>query len=112
MKINYPNNSLNIPPNDNATISYKIPNLKMFSIGSREAVQNLITFELLYDKYAPRAFGFITGYTDTKEQAEKFMTDVFLNVWADIKTFEKDPEKKIQHILLMVCKPIFKKNQI
>lgn len=62
-------------------------------------------FEWLYDKYAPKACCFITKHTGTKEQAEEFMMNVFLKVWADIKTFDKDTDKKLQQIVLMVCKP-------
>lgn len=66
-------------------------------------------FEWLYDTHAPKALGFITKHTDTKEQAEEFMMIVFLKVWENIKSFDKDPEKKIQQIVLMTCKPIYKK---
>ncbi len=65
-------------------------------------------FELLYDKYAPKAFGFIKQYTNNKEEAEGFLIDVFLRAWDDIKTFDEHTEKKIMKILLSVCKPLYK----
>lgn len=66
------------------------------------------TFELLYDKYAANAFGFIMRYADTREQAEEFLMMAFLKVWENIKNFDEDEEKKIMTILLLVCKPIYK----
>ena len=65
-------------------------------------------FESLYDTYAPKAFGFIAQYTDTKEEAEVFLKDVFLKAWGDIKNFDEHTEKKIMGILLSVCKPLYK----
>ena len=88
-----------------STNNYNKPKLKIIS----DHIDNYRThFEWLYDNYAPKAFGFITKHTDTKEQAEEYMMNVFLKVWENIKTFDKDAEKKIQQIVLMICKPIFK----
>ncbi len=67
-------------------------------------------FELLYDKYAPKAFGFIVRHTKDKQKAEEYLTDVFLKVWHEIETLEENTEKKFMKILLMTCKPIYKKN--
>lgn len=87
------------------TINYNTPKLKMVS---NHINNDRTNFEWLYDKYAPKAFGFITQHADTKEQAEEYMMNVFLKVWENIKTFDIDAEKKIQQIVLMICKPIFK----
>ncbi|MGI8583723.1 MAG: RNA polymerase sigma factor [Chitinophagaceae bacterium] len=73
------------------------------------AIHDYEAFELLYDKYAPKAYGFIVKHTNSKEQAEEFLTKVFLKVWDDIKTFDKDAEKKIQQIVLLVCKPLYRR---
>ncbi|MDQ6757276.1 MAG: hypothetical protein M3004_10110 [Bacteroidota bacterium] len=69
-----------------------------------------INFEYLYDTYAPKAFGFITKLTGTKEQAEEYMVNVFLKVWEDIRSFDIDAEKKIQKIVLITCKSIIKRS--
>jgi len=82
-------------------------NFEKYSTEKRD-VSDITTFERLYDSYAPQAFGFITTFADTKEQAEEYMTTVFLKVWDQIKTFDENADRKIQAILLMVCKPIFK----
>jgi hypothetical protein len=66
------------------------------------------TFELLYDKYAPKALGFITRYTNTKEQAEELLVNVFLEVWNEINKYEDCSEKIILKILLIKCRPLFK----
>lgn len=67
------------------------------------------SFEVLYDKYAPKAFGFITKYTHTKEEAEEFLKHVFLKAWEDdIKIVDEHSEKKILNILLSICKPLYK----
>ncbi len=70
------------------------------------AIYDYEAFELLYDKYAPKVFGFIVKHTNSKEQAEEFLTKVFLKVWDDIKSFTVHPEKNILRILLSVCKPL------
>jgi len=38
------------------------------------------TFEMLYDTYAPKAFGFIVRHTKDKQKAEEYLTNVFLKV--------------------------------
>jgi len=68
------------------------------------------TFELLYDTYAPKAFGFIVRHTKDKKKAEEYLTNVFLKVWQEIETLEENTEKKFMKILLMTCKPIYKNN--
>jgi hypothetical protein len=35
---------------------------------------------------------------------------VFLKVWENIKTFDHDAEKKIQQIVLMICKPLYRQS--
>ncbi len=72
---------------------------------SKNAIDDYEAFELFYDKYAPKVFGFIVKHTNSKEQAEEFLTNVFLKVWDD-KAFSVHPEKNILRILLSVCKPI------
>ena len=90
-----------------STVNYNKPELKIIP----NYIDNDRThFVWLYDNYAPKAFGFITKNTETKEQAEEYMMNVFLKVWENIKTFDKDAEKKIQQIVLMVCNPFYKRN--
>ena len=74
---------------------------------NQNANHDLTNFERLYDMYAPKALGFISKHTNSKEEAEEFMTKIFLRVWQDIKTFEKDADKKIQRIVLMLCRPLY-----
>ncbi len=66
------------------------------------------TFELLYDTYALKAFGFIVRHTNDKQKAEEYLTNVFLKVWQEIATLEDNTEKKFLKILLITCKPIYK----
>lgn len=66
-------------------------------------------FELLYDKYAPQIFGYLIKQTHTKKLAEEYLIKVFLRIWDNIKTLEDNTEKNIIKILLIVCKPIYKK---
>ncbi len=93
-------------------ISANVPKLKVISKNNMEHnfVIDRTNFERLYDNYAPKAYGFITRHSDTKEQAEEFMVTVFLKVWENIKTFDHDAEKKIQQIVLMICKPLYKQS--
>lgn len=69
-------------------------------------------FEILYNYHAPKIFGFLILHTKTKEQAEKYLMDIFLHVWNDIKNFNVDAEKKINKIVLVICRPLFKKHKI
>jgi DNA-directed RNA polymerase specialized sigma24 family protein len=71
--------------------------------------QQYQTFELLYDAYAPKAFGFIISRTNNKQMAEEYLTSVFLKVWQEIKTIDEQTEKKFLKILLLICKPIYRK---
>lgn len=61
-------------------------------------------FENLYDKYSPKVNGFLISQTDSKEQAEELLINVFLKVWAEIRTFKETDEKKIIIILLSIVK--------
>lgn len=65
-------------------------------------------FQRLYDMYAPKLLGFITKYTDTKQQAEEYLEKVFLCACKDINSFDCNAEKKLLHIVLIVCKPVIK----
>ena len=65
-------------------------------------------FELLYDTYAPKALGFIARQTDSLEQAEQLLADVFLKVWQENKRFDQLTEKHLIKTLLLTCKPVNK----
>ncbi len=69
-------------------------------------------FELLYDTYAPKIFGFILKYADTKDIAQDYLSRVFLKIWSDIKNFEANTEAKIMVILLAICKPLYKTEKV
>lgn len=75
--------------------------------GVQNTALDLKAFELLYDDYAPKAYGFITKYTDNKEQAEKIMMKVFLKVWDEINTFGEQVDKEIIRIILSTCRPLY-----
>ena len=84
---------------------------KYFQVNHKEGNYNashIKTFEFLYDRYAAKAMGFITPLVDTKEQAEDILTKVFIKVWADLKEFEENAEKKILAVILIICRPIIK----
>lgn len=84
--------------------------MRLFTPHNEEQIANndYKSFELLYDKYAPKAYGFITQYADTKEEADEFLKNVFLRAWDNIKTFDEHPEKKFVGILLSECRPLYK----
>lgn len=97
----------NLTESGSGTNHYNMQTLK--SVSNYTKNTDRTHFEWLYDTHAPKALGFITKHTDTKEQAEEFMMIVFLKVWENIKSFDKDAGKKIQQIVLMTCKPLYKK---
>ncbi len=65
-------------------------------------------FEILYDKHAPKAYGFIMKYVNSKEKAEEVLINVFVKIWDEIKDCSLDDEKKIISSLLTACRPIYK----
>jgi DNA-directed RNA polymerase specialized sigma24 family protein len=67
-------------------------------------------FERLYNQYAPKIFGFIKNYSETKEEAEQYMEKVFEEVAHDIDYFNLNSERKILKTALLICKPILKKS--
>jgi len=77
--------------------------------GNYNKKEDYKAFELLYDKYAPKALGFISQYINSKEKAEEFLIIVFLRVWNDIKSFDEKAEKQFLRILLLVWKQFLNK---
>jgi len=70
--------------------------------------ENYLKFENLYNTFAPKIFGFIMGYTETKEQSEMYMEKIFQQVWRDINYFDSNAEQKLVSIALLICKPAIK----
>lgn len=58
--------------------------------------------------YAPKLFGFIRLYSETKEQAEQYLEKVFLQAFKDINYFDSNAEKKLLNIVLLACKSAIK----
>ncbi len=87
---------------------YSLPTVEI-QYGSYNTKEDYKAFELLYDKYAPKALGFIAQYTNSKEKAEEFLVIVFLRVWNDIKSFDEKAEKQFLRILLLVWKQFLNK---
>ena len=67
-------------------------------------------FELLFTKYAPKAFGFISNNTDSIQESQEYLIKVFLIIWENVREFEYPQDKKFVKILLMVCRPLLQKN--
>ncbi len=65
-------------------------------------LQRNTSFEFLYDTYAPKVLGFINGFAESKEQADRFLIDVFTRVSKEIKPYDNNTEKKILQIVLTV----------
>lgn len=58
-------------------------------------------FEYLYDRHAAKVFGFISNYTNTRQQAEKYLVMVFCKVWQHIDEFDGNGEKKFMAIVFI-----------
>ena len=55
--------------------------------------------------YLPKVYGFFLNHTNSKTMAEELLIRVFLEVWADIKTFNDDnEEKKIALCVILTCR--------
>lgn len=78
--------------------------------GYRLSNDDYAKVERLYDDYAPKIFGFITTYSQTKEEAEHYMEKVFEQVALDINYFDHNPERKLLNTVLSICKPLLKKS--
>lgn len=57
-------------------------------------------YELLYDKYAAKAYGFLLQNTNSKQDAEKLMIDIFYKIWQNLETYKTDTEKQIKKIVV------------
>ena len=80
-------------------------------IGHPMPEETYVTFEKLYEVYAPKIYGFLCRSTGSKDERDCFMEKIFLSVWKEINYFKSDPERKILMIVLSMCKPLFKKQK-
>ena len=100
----------------------KIPNYAKKNVLGKTALNNILrnkneddfnknyyrSFERLYENHAPKIYGYLIKNTYSKQQADKFLVNVFLSLWDNIETVDKDPDKQIMKIFLQVCKPLYK----
>ena len=86
-------------------------NYERMSNGQNE---NCITqkFEIIFEKYSPKAFGFISIYTASHNEKDKYLIKVFLEIWKNLGDFEHLPDKKFTKILLEVCRPLLRGRSI
>jgi hypothetical protein len=61
-------------------------------------------FEILYEKYSSKMFGFLITRMESTEKAEELLIKVFSKVWEQIKTLNENEEKKIMVILFCTCR--------
>lgn len=61
-------------------------------------------FEILYEKYSSKIFGFLITRMESTEKAEELLIKVFSKVWEQIKTFNENEEKRIMVILFCTCR--------
>lgn len=57
-------------------------------------------YEILYDQYAPKAYGFLLGQLQKKQDAENVLMEIFEKIWEDLDTFKTDTEKRIKKIIV------------
>lgn len=79
---------------------------------NRFHTEDYAKFEGIYNKYAPKLFGFITQYTHTKEHAELYMEKVFAQVARDLNYYDLNTENKLLNTVLLICKPILKPKKL
>jgi uncharacterized Ntn-hydrolase superfamily protein len=86
---------------DNRTDKLKREKASVYAV-KQPTASDYSNFEALYDEYSPKAFGFIVKHTDTKQEAEELLSNVYLKIWQDIKNFENsaNTEKKIITLIL------------
>ncbi len=61
-------------------------------------------FEFIYEKYSSKIFGFLISRTDSTEESEELLMEVFSKVWEQIDAFQDNEEKKIMVILFSICR--------
>lgn len=72
--------------------------------GKQRDIDNHKMLGMLYDKYAPKMYGFILPRTKSKREAEELLTIIFLKIWDDIENFEIDPDKKIAKLVIIMSR--------
>lgn len=55
---------------------------------------DLEAFDLIFEKYGDRLFGFALKYLKSKEEAEGVVQDVFLKIWENNKNLKKESSLK------------------
>ncbi len=55
---------------------------------------DLEAFDLIFEKYGDRVYGFALKYLKSKEEAEGVVQDVFLKIWENKKTLKKESSLK------------------
>ncbi len=67
--------------------------------------------DTLFDKYAPKIYGFLLTKTLEVSTAEELLVLVFKDVWNEIELIGKDEEKRILSIVLRVLRRYNEKNK-
>ena len=70
------------------------------------------SFEILYDKYSPKIYGYLIKNTNSKQQADELLVNIFLTFWDNFETIDKDSDKQMMKIFLQICKPLYKLNNM
>src|SRR5690606_18510329 len=71
-------------------------------------------FDVVFEKYGKRLFGFAMKYLKSKEETEELVQDVFLKIWENRKTLKKDSSLKSYLFTITyhdICKS-FRKKQL
>ncbi len=75
------------------------------NIAPRDAL-GLDLLDALYDKHAPKIYGFLLTKTLEMSTAEEILVLVFKEVWDEIELISKDEEKRILSIVLRVLRKV------
>ena len=71
-------------------------------------------FDVVFEKYGNRLFGFVLKYLKSKEESEELVQDVFLKIWENRKTLKNDSSLKSYLFTITyhdICKS-FRKKQL
>ncbi len=80
------------------------------NVAPRDAL-GLNLLDALYDKHAPKIYGFLLTKTLEVSTAEELLVLVFKDVWKEIELIGMNEEKKILSIVLRVLRRYNEKNK-
>lgn len=85
-----------------------------YELVNRLQKRDVEAFDLIFERYGNKLFGFALKYLKSKKETEEFIQDVFLKIWENKKKLKKESSLKAYLFTIAyhdMCR-IFRKRQI